>query len=400
MSDMLTQEQIEAMMGGASSDGGAAPPDDHDEGSMSQGDMDNMLTSDEKDILGEVGNICMGTSATTMYTLLGHRVSITTPNVHVYTREAILSAYKRPYVAVDVKYVEGVFGSNLLMLREEDAMKITDILMGGEGVVDPDAEFGELQLSAMSEVMNQMVGSSAISLANLLHQTINIDPPVAITVDFGTDELPANILEEDTLYVKIDFDMEIEGVLESKLMQIMTIAFAKDLVTKIVSMEETGELTAASDGDSSAQPMNAPTQPDVPAPAPAPAPQQQAAPPPPQPQMPPPSTMQQASPVDVQAAQFQPFDAQQPIYTEGYENINRIIDVPLQVSVELGKTKKTIREILDLSSGSIVVLEKLAGEHVEIFVNGKLVARGEVVVIEENYGVRITEIVNLPMPTY
>lgn len=399
MSDMLTQEQIEAMMAGTTADGGSSSDE------TPQGDMDDKLTTDEKDILGEVGNICMGTSATTMYTLLGHRVSITTPNVHVFTREAILSAYTRPYVAVDVKYVEGVFGSNLLMLREEDAMKITDILMGGEGIVDPDSEFGELQLSAISEVMNQMVGSSAIALANLLHETINIDPPMAVMVDFSTDDLPSNILEEDTLYVKIDFDMEIEDVLDSKLMQIMTIDFAKNLVSRIVSMEEAGELTAASEEDGDAKPMNATGQPDVAAAAPAPQPaqqQQQQAPPPPQQYAsapPPTSAAINQQPVNVQTPQFQSFDGQQPVFAE-YENIDRIIDVPLQVTVELGKTKKTIREVLDLSSGSIVVLDKLAGEHVEVYVNGKLVARGEVVVIEENYGVRITEIVNLPMPVY
>ena len=195
------------------------------------------LTEEEKDILGEIGNICMGASATTMYTLLGHRVTITTPRVSVYTSEEVLSVYSSPFVIVKVEYKEGVEGKNLLILKEKDSILITDLLMGSESPSEAGTTLDEMHLSAMSEIMNQMIGSSATSLSNLLGVPIDITPPEAIWV--GKEADISSFIDGSQLAIKVSFNMEIEGVLKSELMQIMSINAGKQLVKMLTALHET-----------------------------------------------------------------------------------------------------------------------------------------------------------------
>lgn len=375
---MMTQEEINKLM---QSSGGGADVSSEPEA------VDVSLDNDEKDALGEIGNICMGTCATTLYTLLGKRVHITTPKVSIGTVEQHLIEYNKPFVAVEVSYTEGVSGYNIFILKQEDVLLITDILMGGEGNVDPDAELDELSFSAISEVMNQMVGSSSTALANMLGRTINISTPTVKKITFDDSDLSQLICHKDVT-IKISFTMEIEGVLVSEIMQIMPLQESKELVDLLLN----GSIDTMAD-NTQQEPVAVPT---PPAPVAPPTPPTQQAPAPVQePQKP--SMARESNMVSVKSVQYQSFDESPQMAaapTQDNENIDLIMDVPLQVTVELGSCKKSIKEILGFTVGSVVVLDKLAGEMVDVMVNGKLFAVGEVVVIDDSYGVRLTDIIS------
>ena len=379
MSDMLSQEEIDALLRGDSG------PSQQNSSSTEQ-----ILTDEEKDALGEIGNISMGTSATTLYTLLNHKVSITTPRVTVLTWEELSSQYPIPYVAVQVEYKEGLIGSNLLIMKEDDVKIITDLMMGGTGVINNEP-ITDLHLSAISEAMNQMIGSSSTSLASMFNKRIDISPPKAFSMFFNDSTISHQFVPDDQV-VKIAFRMEIGNVIDSEIMQLLPIDFARSLVNNLFdSMEKPEE-----------QPKQAP-----PKSAPTPKPQAQ-----PQirtqpmqnevehdrrpsyqePQRTPQPQKEEARMVNVQPIQYQSFDSDQ--WVSEKESIDLIKDIPLEVTVELGRTKKLIRDILEFGPGTILELDKLAGEPVDILVNGKYIAKGEVVVIDENFGVRITDIIS------
>ena len=400
--------------------------------------VEGLLSNEEVDILGEVGNISMGAVATTMYSLLDRRVSITTPRVSVYEAKEVLSVYRIPFVVATIEYVEGIEGNNLLVLKIDDAALITDLLMGGDGMVEQPVELNEMHLSAMSEIMNQMMGASSTALSKLLRTTVNISPPRSSQIDAGFDV--SSLLGDIEMVTKISFDMEIEGLLKSELIQLIPYELSREFAKKFM---ESGMGVPSNDAEYNGGSVPAPSVPTpepLPQP-PQPAPQPPPPPPPPQPAAPQPSIdymppapqpaaqlPEQPMPdpaqpypqipypypqapypaypqppypqmgttpgrlVDVHPMQFQSFDA--PGAPGEPKSIDLVYNIPLQVTVELGKTKKEISEILEFGTGTIVVLDKMAGDPVEIVVNGKLIARGEVVVIDENYGVRITDIIS------
>lgn len=379
MDGMLSQEEINALLNGTA--GG------EDTAAASASDS---LTVEERDAVGEISNICMGTAATTLSTLLNNKVVITTPTVKNTTLEELSDNYDRPCVFVQISYIEGLDGSNVLILRENDVKIITDLMMGGDGTNLAD-ELSELHLSAISEAMNQMMGSASTSLSSMLNKKVDISPPVASLIDLNDtiDEAALNNFL-DGEFIQVSFRMEIGDLIDSQIMQLYPLDFAKDLYKKFSGVGDTAT-------EEEAAPQSAPT----PMPAET-APQQPASdmmgtmqqPMMGQPMMQQPM-MQQGMPmqdVNVQPAQFQPFTAAiNPLAQQ--ENIDLIMDVPLEVTVELGRTNKSIKEILDFSPGTIIELNKLAGEPIDVLVNGKFVAKGEVVVIEESFGIRVTEIV-------
>lgn len=383
MSD-LSQAEIDALLSGAGGDssddnssGGGAP--------ASLPDNDDLLTPVEKDALGEIGNISMGSAATTLSTLLGHKVNITTPNVTVAPMNVIQQHYPLPYLVVEVAYTVGIDGNNVFAIQATDAAIIADLMMGGDGT-NPEQQLTELHMSAVGEAMNQMMGAVATSLSAMFKKKIDISPPKVNLVDFGSEDVvTTDLAKSNEPVVRAAFRMEVDGLIDSEIMQILTIDVAKEMVEALMNDE----------------PEEAPPPPKKAAPAPpkqAPPPPPKSQAPPPQQNYPPPGYGYGGSPMQpnvvtnmpVSPAQFMPLSMEPVQVNES--NINLILDVPLQVTVELGRTKKTIREILDLSTGSIVELDKLAGEPVEIQINGHYLAKGEVVVIDENFGVRITEI--------
>ena len=415
----LTQEEIDALLNGATSEPAASDSASNEEASSVL--SDDLLSSMEKDALGEIGNISMGSAATTLSVLLGHKVNITTPTVSVDTMSTIQNQYPMPYLVVEVGYVIGINGNNILAIQASDASIIADLLMGGDGL-NPQEELTDIHMSAVGEAMNQMMGTVATSLSTMFNKKIDISPPKVNLIDLGAEDKITDLVNNDEPVVKTSFRMEVDGLIDSEIMQILPLDVAKEMVSFL--MGGGAEAEAQEAPAPAPEPAPAPVAPEpapvaaAPAPAPAasapqPAAPQYAAPPQPpqyaaptqqpqytappmgaQPVYAPPAYANNvvSSGVPVQNAQFAPL-TNEPVEVNA-ANISLIQDVPLQVTVELGRTKKSIREILEFSTGSIIELDKLAGEPVDIHVNGQLTAKGEVVVIDENFGVRITEIVS------
>lgn len=390
MDGMLSQEEINALLN---------EPGVSDVGEQS-------LTDAEKDAIGEVANISMGTAATTLSSLVNKKVDISTPVVSVATWDDIVAAYERPCVFIRIGYTVGLDGTNVLVLKEHDVKVITDLMMGGDGT-NTDGEIGEMHLSAISEAMNQMMGSAATSLSSMLNKMIDISPPQADIVDL-TEALDGGSIDSFLAgeFVRICFRMEIGDLVDSQIMQLYPFSFAKEMYSSISkNMEQEADSIAS--GTTTQQPSaggSAPVQANPAQSAPAMG-QQMAAQPMmgqqmmSQPMMGQPMMSQpmmgqpmMSQPVNVQPAQFQAFSPGISPALQS-ENIDLIMDVPLEVTVELGRTSKSIQEILDFVPGTIIELNKIAGEPIDVLVNGKYVAKGEVVVIEENFGVRITEII-------
>lgn len=375
MSDMLSQEEIDALLRGTS------------DTPAQESDID--FSDEEKDTIGEVGNISMGTASTTLSTLLGQKVTITTPMVQVVKLSDLSNEYALPFVAVDVKYKEGLEGTNLLILKENDVRIITDLMMGGDGKVQTDP-ITDLHLSAIGEAMNQMVGSSATSLSEMFNKKIDISPPDAFILDLSVDNLLDHFSDYSDIFVRIAFRMVIGDLIDSEIMQLLPIDFAKEIIKNLLeNMSGKPDIIAS-------QPVLQKTNVEQ--------------------QAPPTNSYntemadntyyqeRQSSSynkqnnlnaekmVNIQPVQFQSFD--EPSVKSVPENIALIQDVPLKITVELGRTVKKISEILEFGPGTIVELDKLVGEPLDILVNGQYVAKGEVVVIDENYGIRVTDIVN------
>ena len=378
MSDsFLSQEEIDALLRNESP---AAP-------SSSAASASSAALSDvEIDALGEIGNISMGSAATTMSVLLSRKVEITTPRVSIMLLDDMCKDYPMPYIIVEVRFTEGINGTNLLAMKESDAAIIADLMMGNDGS-NPPVGMNELYMSAVAEAMNQMMGATATSLSSIFKSRVDLAPPKVRLIDLaGNDNITDSVTGSEDL-VRIAFRMVVEELIDSEIMLILPLKIARDMVDGLLH-------------SSAPAPAPQPAKPAMPA---APVMQQSAAAPPVQQQQayipPQPAPQRGPSPVVpeqnviVQPAQFAPL--KQNIMSVSDSNIGMIMDVPLQVTVELGRTRKLIREILELAPGSVVELDKLAGEPVDILVNGKIVAKGEVVVIDENFGVRITGIVSM-----
>ena len=447
MDGMLSQDEINALLQGMdlsdTADSGASPETPKDSSSAENTDNayvkdvaptvgdEEELTDVEKDAIGEVANISMGSSATTLYSLVNRKVNITTPVVTLATWKTLLDSYEKPCVFIQIKYTKGLDGTNILVLKEHDVKVITDLMMGGDGT-NTEGELGELHLSAISEAMNQMMGAAATSLSTLLQTVIDISPPESSLFDLTEVKDGKEISPFlGGTFVKISFRMQIDDLVDSTIMQLYPIDFARKLVETFINtqMANIDEVTEKKPE----QPEN-----DTTAQIPAPGTDNQT-------QMNNTNlngmnqmgnmgmndmnqmnnmgmngmnqmgsmgmngmnqmgnmgmnSMNQmgmmgmpGQNVNVQPAQFQSFSNDN-MGTTGQENIGLIKDVPLEVTVELGRTTKSISDILDFSPGTIIELDRIAGEPIDVLVNGKFVAKGEVVVIEESFGVRITEII-------
>ena len=400
MDGMLSQEEINALLAGANADGLA----------NANADGEETLTDEQKDAIGEISNISMGTAATTLSTLLNQTVNITTPKVTYMNWQELADSYDKPCVFLQISYTSGLDGNNVLVLKERDVKIITDLMMGGPGNVS-DEPIGELHLSAIGEAMNQMMGSAATSMSSMLGKKIDISPPIANLVDLNDNnkkDIPEFLQKR---FVKVSFRMTIGTLIDSEIMQLYPFDFARHLYETFMHDAVSGMTTStkeaqpeqqASEPAPQPQPVQQPAPQPQPVQQPTPQPQQMAGAVPPQgyampPQgyaMPPQGyamPSQNYENVNVQPASFQPFTGGNAL--PGHENIDLIMDVPLEVTVELGRTTKSIKEILEFAPGTIVELNKIAGEPIDVLVNGKYVAKGEVVVIEESFGVKITEIV-------
>ncbi len=345
------------------------------------------LTDIEKDMIGEVGNISMGAAATALSTILGREVNITTPVVEEVKFGEVGKDFTGEKVVVTIEFVEGLTGLNVLVLQKDVVAKIADIMMGGTGETDSE-DIDEIKLSAVSEAMNQMMGAAATAMSDFFKSKVDITPPKVEVLNFDDPNIsfPPIEADPDTPVVKVSFDLEIEGLPTSKFIQIMSSDLVKQMYDMFMKLQKEETEKAV---QQQAQPAPAQPQPQAAAPAAA-APVQMPMQMPMMPQAP-----VQQQPVTAEPAQFQPLTPGQPQQMAvPPDKLALLFDVPLTITVELGRTRMTLKQILELSVGSLIELDKLTGEPVDILVNGKLIARGEVVVIDENFGVRITEIVS------
>lgn len=432
MDGMLSQEEINALLNGMNTDTDSATDTSADtitSEKVNNGNSDNsaneeFLTDIEKDTVGEISNISMGTAATTLSSLVNQKVNISIPVVTYATWDDLVKSYDRPCVFLQIKYKEGLDGNNILILKENDVKIIADLMMGGDGT-NTDDEITELHLSAICEAMNQMMGSASTSLSSMLNMKIDISPPTASLVDLN-DNLDQNEISDflSKGFVKNAFKLTIGDLVDSEIMQLFPVEFAKnlcrrfengsDVETASLPEEPVSEHVIQQDKPQAQQPQQTQQQTQQTM-------QQSMS---GQQMTPPPVNMNQAGygmptgypmgvmgtmpgyngvpyqqmqpqmmqEVNVQPAQFQAFSNDLAAVTQK-ENINLIMDVPLEVTVELGRTTKSIKEILEFAPGTIIELDKIAGEPIDVLVNGKYVAKGEVVVIEESFGIRVTEII-------
>ena len=383
---ILTQEEINALLKG-------------EEAESSQ------LSPMQKDALGEIGNISYGTASTALSELLNKRVIIDTPTVVLTTQKELKEQHPLPYVLVEVDYKTGLVGSNVLILKVSDAVIIADLMMGKDGS-NPKQNLDQIELSAVGESMNQMVGNAATSLSTLFGQRIDVDPPRIKIVDLSSDESIVRDLELDSQVVVVSFKLQIDGLVDSELMLVVPYDLAVDLADRLIAETQVAANSVAVSAAPASEPMMPIPEmsakvPEPPAVQPLPPSQPMVEPVYSEPAIAAVSTpapinsnyrTEVKTPVMVQPAQFGPISNGKTSKETG--NIGLILDVPLQVTVELGGTRMKIKDILDLGIGSIIELDKLAGDPVDVYVNGKMIAKGEVVVIDENFGIKITDIIS------
>ena len=421
MDGMLSQDEINALLSGMNTDSDSFAPESNSADNGLMQDEEFVLLDSEKDAVGEISNISMGTAATTLSSLLNQKVSITTPTVSIARWDDLARDYDRPCVLLQISYKEGLDGNNVLILKENDVKIITDIMMGGVGQIDENEPLGELHLSAIGEAMNQMMGSAATSMSSMFKRKIDISPPIANLVEIygtSTEDVPGFLNKP---FVKVAFKMQISDLIDSEIMQLYPIEFAQELIgmfsadatapkktetakTQQPTKQQAPQMQQMPNMDMSQQMQQMPNmgmgQQMQQMPNMGMGQQMQQ-----MPNMGMGQQMQQMpnmgyaqpmfsqqSEVNVQPASFQPFSGDLISFSQK-ENIDLIMDVPLEVTVELGRTTKSIKDILEFAPGTIVELNKIAGESVDVLVNGKFVAKGEVVVIEESFGVRIIEII-------
>ncbi|WP_369813739.1 flagellar motor switch phosphatase FliY [Halolactibacillus sp. JCM 19043] len=353
-------------------------------------DTANILSDIEIDALGEIGNISFGSSATTLATLLNQKVDITTPEISIVKRNQLEQEFPHPHVGVEVEYTEGFEGDNLFVLKSSDASIIADLMLGGDGS-NSETELNEIHMSAVQEAMNQMMGTAATSMSTMFSKRIDISPPQTVMLEVGTEESDKYI-PDDEFIIKVSFQLKIGSLIDSKIMQLLPPSFAKAMVDELLNgPKEEPKQVAPPVQETPNQVSQEPQQQTQPQLNMNQAPQQQMY------QQPPRQPRNMGEPManqqNIEQASFQAFE---PIQLPEHEkrNLDMLLDIPLQVTVELGRTKRAVKDILDLSTGSILELDKLAGEPVDIHVNNKLIAQGEVVVIDENFGVRVTEIIS------
>ncbi|NLJ79152.1 MAG: flagellar motor switch phosphatase FliY [Tissierellia bacterium] len=361
--DMLSQEEIDLLLQGSED------TDDHY-------DSNDIITDMEKDTLGEIGNISMGTAATTLSTLLNKKVTITTPQVTITDSDKLSYEYPIPFVAVDVRYRSGLRGSNILIVNIDDVKIIADIMMGKDEP-DTDRDLTDMDLSAISEVMNQMMGSASTSLSEIFMKKIEIEPPEALKITLSEGRKIMDVLMGNDPIIKISFRMVVEDLIDSQLMQLIPLSFARDMVESlhekpIESEDEVNNLPLDGDnnymhmddvqGDSVSGNNSAIAE----------------------------DRVHEGEHVIVKNPEFETFDIAE--VASFNEPIDLVGEIPIELTVELGRTTKRIEEILSYGPGTIVELDKLLGEPLNVYANGKYIAKGEVVVIDDNFGIRITDI--------
>lgn len=361
----LSQEEIDSLL-----NGGITANNE----TVSEENIEDLITDMDKDLLGEIGNISMGSASTALSQIINQPVNITTPVVSITTLKNLKKEFVIPNMVLEVEYTSGIIGRNVLVMKVTDSSVIANLMMGGDGKVNS-TELTEIEISAVQEAMNQMIGSAATSMATMFAREVNISPPHSKIWNDDSEPLSDEITEDEPI-VKVCFRMKIGTLVDSEIMQLLPVATAKKVVSIMLGTEEREENVSSAKhsvkitSNEEQKNINESFNDNI---------KQK-------------EIERPMEKVEVHTAAFEPLDVT-PVKSTS-KNIDLILDVPLEISVVLGRTKKSIKEILNLGTGSLIELDKLAEEPVEILVNGKKVAYGEVVVVDENFGVRITNIVS------
>lgn len=363
----LSQEEIDSLLNGGKS---------IDEVHKETGN--NILLDTDKALLAEIGNISMGSASTALSKIINQQVNATTPVVTMTTLKELKSEFTVPNLIIEVEYLSGMVGRNLLVIKISDAKVIANLMMGGDGKIKYDiSDLSEIEISAVQEAMNQMIGSAATSIATMIGSKIDISPPISREWHDIGEPLSLNINEEDEI-AKVSFKLTIGDLIDSNIMQILPIETAKKIVNIMTEKDQEKSEKKLEDNKISYKEKEVGNieKTDVP--------EQNI------------SMNNKAveRTVEVHNVGFEELSPSNTQIESSHKNIDLILDVPLEVSVVLGRTKMNIKNVLELSKGSLIELDKLAEEPVEVLVNGKKIAYGEVVVVDENFGVRITNIVS------
>ena len=344
----------------------------------------------ERDVIGEVMNISLGSSATSLSSILGKRVEITVPHINVTTAQEFSYKQLEPAIGVEINYIEGLKGVNVMIWKRSDAKIILEALLNKK-IPDEEFEMDEISISAICEVMNQMMGSAATALSEFLGKHINISTPIAFEID-DNNEFKSKYFAEDDEIVVVSFDLSIEGELQSQFINVMEVSLAKDIVSNFlretekstsneIQIEENNNIEKEdavnkkidtiikqnNDYEEIIKRERMKTNQN--------------------------QKEKEETFVNVRPVEYESFDDEEEVLSEEQlSNLELIMMVPLTISVEIGKTSKQIKDILEISPGTIIELDKQAGALVDIIVNGKLIAKGEVVVVNDNFGVRVVEI--------
>lgn len=368
---------------------------------------DHIFSEMETDAIGEIMNISMGSSATTVSELLGHPVTITTPKVQIRSAAELEFKNLEPAVGAEISYVQGLDGKNIMVLKQSDVRVIVGCLLQKE-IPPEEFELDEMAIGAICEVMNQMMGASATALSQFLNKPINISPPSSFVIE-SAEEFKHRYFEDTESLVVVYFNLSVGDLINSEFISVLSTKLALELVSMFGLGSGSDEVVPIDDpviAKVEPEPAPAPVQAAAPAPAPVPTPAPTPAPAPaptPAPAAPAPATQPMYQDVPRQArvddnytvarAEYANFDAlNAQLNGEQSANLDMILAVPLEITVEIGRTNRKIKEILDFSPGTIVELDKQAGSQVDVFVNGQPIAKGDVVVVDDYYGVRITDV--------
>lgn len=403
-----------------------------------QSRTEDEFSAGHRDALAEVGNISMGAAATALSHMLNKKVQITTPQVSLVSMSDVRVNYPIPCLVITVHFLEGLMGDNIFVLREKDALIIAGLIMGLEPPQKP-AGLGEMELSAVSEAMNQMMGSAATSMSELLDRFVNISPPQVYYQDLQTEDVDLDYLHDKSTLIQIAFRMVIEDQLDSELLQLTPFSFGRQTADQLLAglsggeveietgMEaeveveveagaaavedaveeiEAGAASVAADAasetaqllqpepeETTAQPLQPEPEEAIPRPSqPEPEGPELAADIPEKPPADPEKEEGLVLPEIGQTVAARPEEAYS-LLQEDFGKIDLIRDIPVQISVVLGKTSLPLRQVFSLSPGEVLSLENYAGEPVELLANDRLVAKGEVVLVDGKFGVRVTNIV-------
>ncbi|MCU5241336.1 flagellar motor switch protein [Bacillus cereus] len=303
------------------------------------------LTQEEKDVLGEIANISIGSASTVLSTLLNQPVTISTPNVEAINVRHY-DGVPVPFVILNVDFVEGLKNENVFVFTKDVALTMVDLMMMGTGEVEPEKELTELELSGIKEIMNQMMGHAATAMSEMFQEKMDMTPPNVKFVTLKEEmEYLGESMEVDEL-VQITFNLEIGDLLQSKMYQILPISEAKEMVRRLLypMVEEEEIATEEIEEEKIVEPV-------------------------------------------VQPIEFKEVKQMEPVYMD----TSILQNVEMNVKFVFGSTVKTIQDILSLQENEAVVLDEDIDEPIRIYVNDVLVAYGELVNVDGFFGVKVTK---------